>query len=57
MTLDQQIACVQREIKMRERVYPRFVATKKMTQEAADREIATMIDVQTTLLALQELAK
>ena len=35
-------ACVEREIKFRERVYPRQVAGKHMTQTKADREIAVM---------------
>jgi hypothetical protein len=35
-------ACLQREIKMRRKVYPRWVAAGNMTQEQADREIAVM---------------
>jgi len=41
-TLDEQIACVEREIRMRERVYPRWVEAKKMSQAKADHEIACM---------------
>jgi hypothetical protein len=37
-----EIACVKREIKMRERVYPRWVADGRMTQQLADREIELM---------------
>ncbi len=40
--LDTMIACVAREVEMRKRVYPRFVADKKMTQGGADYEIASM---------------
>jgi len=36
------LACVEREIKMRERVYPRWVAAGKMSQEKADLELEVM---------------
>jgi hypothetical protein len=39
------IACVEREVRMRERVYPRQVANGQMTQEKANREIALMQQV------------
>lgn len=35
-------ASIEREIKMRRRVYPRWVADRKMSQTQADREIAVM---------------
>lgn len=35
----------EREAKMRRRVYPRWVADKRMTQEAADRQIALMDEI------------
>jgi len=35
----------ERELKMRRRVYPRWVADKRMTQEQADREIAVMAEI------------
>lgn len=44
-TLDRMIACVAREITMRERVYPKWVAVHKMSQRTADEEIGTMRDV------------
>lgn len=47
--IDAQIACVKREIGMRERVYPRWVAAKKMPQKKADDEIAAMRAVLVTL--------
>lgn len=50
----QQILCVEREIKMRERVYPRFVGQGKMTQAQAEREIDIMRAVLETLMGLQE---
>ena len=40
--LAEQIAEVKREIAMRKRVYPKWVATGRMTQEQADKQIAAM---------------
>ena len=48
--IEAQIACVQREIRMREHVYPRRVAEQKMTQALADRELSTMRAVLATLV-------
>ncbi len=48
-----QIACVRREIAMRERVYPKWVSAGRMKAEAAEREIAAMCAVLKTLLSLQ----
>lgn len=47
--LNVQIICVQREIAMRERVYPRWVEAGKMTQKKADAELETMRAVKDTL--------
>ena len=41
-TLDDMIACAEREVGMRRRVYPHWVASKKMSQARADEEIAKM---------------
>jgi hypothetical protein len=49
VTIEQQLACVKREIALRERVYPRFVAEQRLTQEKADAELATMRAVLVTL--------
>ena len=49
ITLEQQIQCVRREIGMRQRVYPSFVAKGKMSQEKAELEIRSMIAVLATL--------
>lgn len=38
----QKRACVDREVKMRRRVYPRWVESGRMAQADADREIAVM---------------
>lgn len=51
------IKCVEREIAMRERVYPSRVATAKMTQGQADREIAMMKDIRHNLFDLLLLEK
>jgi len=48
VSLNDQIACVEREIRMRERVY-RWTAIGKLTQDAADREILCMRAVLATL--------
>lgn len=52
ITLEQMIACVRREIAMRKRVYPRWVADGRKARDDAEREIATMQAVHDTLAAL-----
>lgn len=47
--LNEQIACVKREIGMRERVYPNFVARGKMKEEKAEDEREAMRSVLDTL--------
>lgn len=49
-----QIACVEREIRMRQRVYPRWVGGGKMTQAKADAEISAMEAVHATLVSLRQ---
>lgn len=41
-SLSEMIAAVEREIRYRERVYPRLVFNRKMIQAKADREIEIM---------------
>lgn len=48
--IKEQIKCVEREISMRERVYPRLVINGKMTAGQKDREIAAMKAVYNTLI-------
>lgn len=55
MTLTEQIASVRREIAMRTRVYPNWVASKKMTQAKADHELAAMRAVLDTLQRTESL--
>lgn len=54
ITLDVQIACVKREIAMRERMYPRWIAEHRArwTQQKADAEIGAMRAVLETLNAI-----
>jgi len=52
-TLEDQIACVRREITLRERVYRRRVGEKKMSVALAEREIDTMRAVLATLEGLK----
>lgn len=49
-----QIACVKRELALRGRVYPRWVAEGRMKLDAAEREQATLAAVLKTLTDLQE---
>jgi hypothetical protein len=52
--LGEQMDCVRRELAMRQRAYPRWVANGKMTQRAADVEVARMSAVLMTLEGLAE---
>jgi hypothetical protein len=52
--LAEQIACIEREIALRRRVYPRFVFNHKMTQAKADKEIAAMSAALETLIHLRD---
>lgn len=54
-TIDDLIACADREITMRERVYPRRVADGRLRQAAADREIALMRSVRDCLGKLRQI--
>ena len=54
ITIERQIACVEREIAKRGAVYPRLVAGGKMTQRKADDEIEAMRAVLLTLRTIEE---
>lgn len=54
ITLKDQIACIEREITMRQRVYPRWIEAGRIKQAKADTEIRTMQAVLTTLKSLEE---
>jgi hypothetical protein len=47
------VGCIERELRMRTRVYARAVAEKKMTQQLADRELRLMRAVLDTLINLK----
>jgi len=42
VSIERQIACVEREIALRRRAYPRWVQAGRMTEHQADREVAEM---------------
>ena len=52
ISLAAQLAEVEREIKVRRRVYPRFVQNGQVSQETADRQLAVMEAVADTLRRL-----
>jgi hypothetical protein len=49
--LEDIVACLDREVRMRKRIYPGRVRHHRMTQAAADREIAIMEQVLKTAQA------
>jgi hypothetical protein len=53
ISVDMQIACVERELALRRRVYPRWVKTGKFNQVRADFEIDAMAAVLETLKSLR----
>lgn len=53
-TIDEMISSVEREIKMRRRVYPRRVESGKMRQDQSDREILLMEDIKQILEYLRD---
>lgn len=53
VTIAEQVACVERELGMRKRVYPRWVANGKLNQAAADLEMRRMEAVRDTLKRAQ----
>lgn len=50
VTTEQMLACVDRELKMRERVYPRWVENKKMLASTMMLELARMRAVRERLI-------
>jgi hypothetical protein len=51
--LSEQIRCIEREIGMRHRVFPRWVTAQRMTQKKADEEILAMQAVLETLQKIE----
>lgn len=56
-SIEEQIACVERELRYRRVVYPRQVEAKKITAERSAREIETMEEVLATLQWIKRGAK
>lgn len=54
ITIERQIAAVRREISMRRKVYPGWVQRGRMTQDEADRQIATMEAARATLESVRD---
>lgn len=54
VTIDQQIACLRREIAMRKNVYPKWVANGRLKQPAATAEIEAMQAAHDSLMAIKE---
>lgn len=54
---EDQVEAIERELKLRERVYPRRVEGGQMTQALADREVARMRAVKATLDLVVALSK
>ena len=52
-----QIACVERELGFRERLFPRWVKSQKLTQKAADLEMVRMRAVLDSLSELNGLVR
>ena len=56
-TLDELIACVEREIRLREFVYPKRVADRRMSADKSSRELMLMRAVASKLYELHRSAK
>lgn len=54
ISLDDQIACIERELRLRRKVYPRFVRDGKLTETVADQEIGRMEAVLGTLMLVRQ---
>jgi len=50
-----QLACARRELALRQRCYPRWIESRRMTQEKADIEIECMAAIVKTLEKLKHL--
>ena len=54
IVIEEQIACIERELGMRVKLYPRWVKGGKLTQEAADQELDRLRAVLLTLQRVQQ---
>lgn len=55
--LDAQVACVERELRLRRSVYPRQVSARRMSERKAEVEIEAMEEVLRTLQWCQRQGK
>jgi hypothetical protein len=53
-SLQEQIACIKREIALRVNTYPKWVRAGRMKEHNADREISVMRDVLATLFEVEK---
>lgn len=56
MTIEDQIKCVERELKFRERCYPNWVCIGKLSKKKANYELVTMREVLKTLERVKQKA-
>lgn len=56
ITLDDQIAEVDRELRQRDWVYPKLIASGKLTTSAAERQLARMRAVRDSLVEAKKAA-
>ena len=54
-TIEQQIACVKREIKRRKKIFPYLIESGKLTEDEATAELSLMHDIYETLTQLKGL--
>ena len=47
------VSCINRELALRERVYPKWVRERRMTQDRAKEELANMLKVQRLLVNIK----
>lgn len=56
VSLDRQILCVRRELRLRQSAYPKWVAAKRIREETAKEEIEAMQAVLGTLEYINKVA-
>lgn len=56
-SIEEQIACVAREMQLRGKVYGRWIEQKKMTRTKAEHEFRCMQAVRNTLVGLRDAEK
>lgn len=53
ISLADMVACAEREVRMREKAYPRWVEQHKLTPKLADLELARMRSIHRLLVEMQ----